>query len=80
MQGITPSATLICIGEPAATNSAGSCSVYYGPNSGSQIYNDMAQQYQSIASDAQFGGAMVWDVNQDQQNAYAFVDAIGPVI
>ncbi len=80
LESITPIGTKICIGEPATGAAAGECSVYHGPNAGSQIYKDMADQYQSIASSAQFGGAMTWSVNADQGNNYAFVKAVGPVI
>lgn len=71
-----PDETMITIGEPASIHAAGINSVFHGPDAGTDIYQLMAEQYESIRGDVQFGGAMTWDVNWDEKNDYQFVSAM----
>ena len=75
-----PAETMITIGEPANSSAAGETSIYYGPDAGDNIYNLLAAQYSSIRDDAQFGGAMVWDINLDAKSNYQFINAIKKAI
>ncbi len=70
-----PRETLITIGEPASKEAAGT-SVYNGPDGGEGVYDKIAEQYDLIRSDEQFGGFMVWDINWDQKNGYQFIDVM----
>ncbi|MDE1462187.1 glycosyl hydrolase family 18 protein [Spartinivicinus poritis] len=70
-----PTNTLITIGEPANKEAAGT-SIFTVPNPPEDIYQAIAKQYNSIASDSQFGGAMVWSINHDKNDDYQFVRAV----
>lgn len=76
----TPNETMITIGEPASIHAAGINSIFHGPDAATDIYQLMAEQYESIRDDVQFGGAMTWDVNWDKKNDYQFVNAMKETI
>ena len=75
-----PCETMIAIGEPASIDGAGKDSIFYGPDAGADIYQLMAEQYESIRDDVQFGGAMTWDVNWDKKNGCQFVNSMKKAI
>ena len=75
-----PDKTMITIGEPANIDASESINIYKGPDMGDNIYSLVAEQYQMIKDDAQFGGAMVWDVNWDAKTDYQFVNAVKDAI
>jgi chitinase len=74
-----PAETLIAIGEPATKISAGT-SIFTVDDVPADIYQQIADQYASIKSDPQFGGAMVWNINQDADNGDQFVKHVGAVV
>ena len=69
-----PTETMIIIGEPASIEAATAYSVFLNPNAGPDIYKLMAEQYESINNDSQFGGVMTWDINWDKKNGYQFIN------
>ncbi len=70
-----PQETLIVIGEPANKNAAGFC-IYNNSTKEDDIYKDIANEYLLISNDSQFGGAMTWSINQDEENKYLFVNSL----
>lgn len=78
VDNLIPDGTLVAIGEPADEQAAACGVSIFASNPPS--YNAIAEQYQAVAENAGFGGAMVWSVNADEANNYAFVNAVGPVI
>ena len=73
-----PASTLIAIGEPA-NSSAATYGVFQGPNNGEEIYQKMANEYEIISMDKQYGGIMVWNINLDAESDYQFVNAMKDV-
>lgn len=70
-----PSSTQIVIGEPANKNAAGT-SIFTKPNPPQNIYQLIRDQYETICSDSQYGGSMVWSINLDQETGFQFVKAV----
>ncbi|AJQ97837.1 glycosyl hydrolase family 18 protein [Gynuella sunshinyii] len=74
-----PDETLIVIGEPAAKISAG-FSIFTESDPSADIYQKIAAQYEAIKSDPQFGGAMIWNINQDAANNDLFIKSVKSLI
>ncbi|MGR5149801.1 glycosyl hydrolase family 18 protein [Photobacterium alginatilyticum] len=70
-----PNSTKIVIGEPADRQAAGT-SIFTVAEVPDNIYQLIHDQYETIYSNPQFGGAMVWSINLDAQNGYQFVNAL----
>ena len=75
LKRMTPPQTLIFPGQPATKESAGPGSVYHGPDQ-ANIYSNILKSYQGLNEDLQFGGVMVWNINDDFNNDFEFVKTI----
>ena len=78
LKKITPSKTIIIPGN-LAVKSAGGDSPFTGKDAGDP-YNAMANAYSKLTGEAQFGGAMTWDLALDHDNSYTFAKTIKPVL
>ena len=79
LEKITPKNTLIVPGEPATQAAAGAATVFNGTDKGTP-YKSMATAYSQLNNEAQYGGAMTWDIGLDSGNNYMFANNIGPVV
>ncbi|GLS24612.1 glycosyl hydrolase family 18 protein [Marinibactrum halimedae] len=75
LKNTIPASTLITIGQPANKHGAG-FSIFKGVSHPEQVYAQLPVQYGKISDDPQFGGAMVWSVNLDEDDNYLFVTAL----
>ncbi|MCV6587583.1 MAG: glycosyl hydrolase family 18 protein [Marinobacterium sp.] len=69
-----PANTLLSIGLPASARAAGPTNVFH--NASDDIYTRIQDQYRMISEDPQSGGAMVWSINQDEEEDYRFVKSL----
>lgn len=75
LQKTIPASTKIVIGEPASKTAA-NISMFTSPYTPNKIYELIRKEYQLIQYKKQYGGAVVWNINNDQENGYAFVGAM----
>lgn len=77
-----PSSTKFLVGEPAQVSAGGLATVWNNPNyaTTAQVYSGIANQYQSLSGQAQFGGAMTWSINQDIDEGCQFSQNIAPAV
>lgn len=73
LKRLTPTKTLIFPGQPAAQSSAGLGSIYHGSKQ-KNIYQEVENSYQELNIDPQYGGPMVWNINDDFNNDFEFVN------
>lgn len=74
-----PEETMLVIGEPASLMSAGT-SIFSNAPDQSTVYEALATEYARIQSDAQFGGIMTWNINQDIQAGGHFITMAQSVV
>ncbi|WP_440992759.1 glycosyl hydrolase family 18 protein [Cysteiniphilum litorale] len=77
LKQIVPENTLIIPGQPSDKTAAGTASVYNGAYQANP-YPEICQAYHTLANshDSQYGGAMVWSINQDAANGYKFANSV----
>lgn len=71
-----PKQTKILPGEPA-TQAAGGANTIYHNDKVTDKYAAMANAYQILLQESQFGGAMTWSINQDSDGGYQFANVVG---
>lgn len=74
-----PEETMLVIGEPASRLSADT-SIFSNASDQSAVYEELAIEYKRIQSDAQFGGIMTWNINQDIQYGSHFITMAQSVV
>lgn len=77
LKKITPAKTKIVAGQPCKGSAAGAASVYHG--GAADPWAALAKAYKSLEGEAQFGGAMTWEVSLDSAQGYKFANAMAPV-
>lgn len=75
LKKITPANTMIVAGQPATAAAAGAATIFHGADE-AQPYKAMCESYKTLDGQAQYGGAMTWDITNDASNNYEFAGMI----
>jgi len=78
-----PEKTLLVLGEPADASSASSSTwtrnIYMGRSS-KAAWSAISSQLKLLKGKPQFGGVMVWDINEDSANDWKFSENVFPAL